>query len=93
MAAALPIAVPNGPDTKHGYTFVYLNIPLLVLSAVIVGFRVWWRCIRNSGGTLNKADICVIISLVITLLRGLSFLNANYLTDIQYYSSGLYIIR
>lgn len=72
MAAALPVAVPSGPDTKHGNTFVYLNIPLLAISAAIVGFRVWWRCIRNGGGALNKSDICVVICSVIALLCGLS---------------------
>ena len=76
MATALPTAVPNGPETKNGYTFVYLNIPLMVISAVIVGFRVWWRCIRN-GGALNKADICVLICLVMVLLLRLSLFDAN----------------
>jgi hypothetical protein len=70
-------AVPSGPDTKNGNTFVYLNIPLLVISAIIVGYRIWWRCIKNGSGALNKADICVIICLVIALLPGLGLLDAN----------------
>lgn len=69
MTAAISTDVPNGPDTKNGYTFVYLNIPLLVISAAIVGFRVWWRCIRNGGGALNKADICVVICLVFNIIQ------------------------
>ncbi|OBT58914.1 hypothetical protein VE04_00582 [Pseudogymnoascus sp. 24MN13] len=62
-------AVPSGPDTKNGNTFVYLNIPLLFLSAIIVGYRVWWRCIRNGSGALNKADICVIICLIFNIIQ------------------------
>lgn len=62
--AATEIVVPNGPDTKNGYTFLYVNIPLLVVAAAIVGFRVWWRCFKNGLGPLNKADICVVICLV-----------------------------
>jgi hypothetical protein len=42
-----------------------VNIPLLVIATVIVGFRVWWRCIKNGGNALNKADICVVVCLVI----------------------------
>ena len=61
---ATAASVPNGPDTKNGYTFLYVNIPLLAVAICIVGFRVWWRCIKNSGGTLNKADVCVVICLV-----------------------------
>ncbi|KFZ04994.1 hypothetical protein V501_08773 [Pseudogymnoascus sp. VKM F-4519 (FW-2642)] len=62
-------AVPSGPDTKNGNTLVYLNIPLLFLSAIIVGYRVWWRCIRNGSGALNKADICVIICLIFNIIQ------------------------
>ncbi|KFY53304.1 hypothetical protein V496_07731 [Pseudogymnoascus sp. VKM F-4515 (FW-2607)] len=69
MAAALPVTVPSGPDTKHGNTFVYLNIPLLVVSAAIVGFRVWWRCIRNGGGALSKSDICVVICSIFNIIQ------------------------
>ncbi|UKZ53210.1 hypothetical protein TrVGV298_007002 [Trichoderma virens] len=60
---ATAITVPNGPDTKNGYIFIYANIPLLVIATAIVGFRVWWRCVKNGGGGLNKADICVVICL------------------------------
>ena len=56
--------IPNTPDTMQGYNFVYANIPLLVFCAGIVGFRVWWRCIKHNGGALNRADICVVIALV-----------------------------
>lgn len=63
------VTVPNGPDTKNGYTFIYVNIPLLVLATGIVGFRVWWRCIKNGGSALNKADVCVVTCLVIYPLR------------------------
>ncbi|KFY32704.1 hypothetical protein V495_08825 [Pseudogymnoascus sp. VKM F-4514 (FW-929)] len=69
MAATLTPAVPNGPDTKNGYTFLYLNIPLVFISAVIIAFRVWWRCIRNGGGALNKSDICVVICLIFNVIQ------------------------
>lgn len=74
---ATPVTVPNGPDTKNGYTFIYVNIPLLVLATVIVGFRVWWRCIKNGGGALNKADVCVVICLVICRLHRCLLYAAN----------------
>jgi hypothetical protein len=77
MTTAPAAAVPSGPDTKEGYTFVYVNIPLLVVCAAIVGFRVWWRCIKNSGGALNRADICVVVCLVGDLLCGLGLFHAN----------------
>jgi hypothetical protein len=93
MAATLTPAVPNGPDTKNGYTFLYLNIPLVFISAVIIAFRVWWRCIRNGGGALNKSDICVVICLVTACLLELGLVDANLPTDIQCYSSGLHLIR
>lgn len=64
MEKVAKIAVPNGPDTKNGYTFLYVNIPLLAVTTGIVCFRVWWRCFKNGYGALNKADICVITGLV-----------------------------
>jgi hypothetical protein len=75
-------AVPNGPDTKNGYTFIYVNIPLLVIATLIVGFRVWWRCIKIGGGALNKADICVVICLVILRLFDMSLHVTNSSIDI-----------
>lgn len=62
--ATTKVVVPNGPDTKNGNTFLYVNIPLLVVATGIVCFRVWWRCFKNGYGALNKADICVVICLV-----------------------------
>lgn len=62
--ATAKVVVPHGPDTKNGNIFLYVNIPLLVVATSIVCFRVWWRCFKNSHGTLNKADICVVICLV-----------------------------
>lgn len=73
----MTVIIPNGPDTKEGHTFVYVNIPLLSIATIIVGFRVWWRCIKNGGGALNKADICVVICLVIYLLCVLSLFDSN----------------
>lgn len=70
---AAAVAVPDGPDTKNGYMFVYVNIPLLAIATVVVGFRVWWRCFKMSGGALNRADICVVICLVICYLYGYAF--------------------
>ncbi|PTB64965.1 putative PTH11-typeG-protein-coupled receptor [Trichoderma citrinoviride] len=66
---ATAASVPNGPDTKNGYAFLYVNIPLLAVAICIVGFRVWWRCIKNSGGTLNKADVCVVICLIFNIIQ------------------------
>ncbi|UKZ82816.1 hypothetical protein TrVFT333_010614 [Trichoderma virens FT-333] len=93
-------AVPNGPDTKNGYTFIYVNIPLLVIATLIVGFRVWWRCIKIGGGALNKADICVVICLIFNIIQvaciTVAILNwgfghhAPYLTAEQRYHSLLY---
>ena len=77
ITALVTVIIPNGPDTKEGHTFVYVNIPLLATATVIVAFRVWWRCIKNGGGALNKADICVVICLVIYLLCRLSLFDAN----------------
>jgi hypothetical protein len=57
------VVIPSGPDTKQGHTFVYVNIPLLAVSIVVVAFRVWWRVIKK-GGPLNRADICVLICTV-----------------------------
>ncbi|KAH8802593.1 putative PTH11-typeG-protein-coupled receptor [Xylogone sp. PMI_703] len=69
MTAALATPLPSGPDTKNGNTFLYVNIPLLVAAVLIVGFRVWWRCIRNGGGALNKADICVVVCLIFNIIQ------------------------
>ncbi|ETR97642.1 hypothetical protein M419DRAFT_12444 [Trichoderma reesei RUT C-30] len=65
---ATAISVPNGSDTKNGYTFLYVNIPLLVVAICIVGFRIWWRCIKNGGRTFNKADCFVKNTVAITKL-------------------------
>lgn len=61
--------IPNTPDTKEGWNFLYSNIPLLVFSAIVVAFRVWWRCIKHNAGTLNRADICVVIGLVFNIIQ------------------------
>ncbi|KAH0492027.1 hypothetical protein TgHK011_003424 [Trichoderma gracile] len=66
---ATAITVPNGPDTKNGNTFLFVNIPLLVVAICIVAFRVWWRCIKNGGGTFNKADVCVAICLIFNIIQ------------------------
>ncbi|PTB77132.1 hypothetical protein M440DRAFT_1401464 [Trichoderma longibrachiatum ATCC 18648] len=66
---ATAITVPDGPDTKNGYTFLFVNIPLLVVAICIVGFRVWWRCIKNGGRTFNKADVCVLICLIFNIIQ------------------------
>lgn len=87
--ATTKIHVPNGPDTKNGYTFLYVNIPLLAVAASIVCFRVWWRCFKNGLGPLNKADVCVVICLV-SLGRELTYPTVNILLDIQYYPSNVY---
>ena len=50
------VVIPHGPDTKQGYNFVYVNLPLLALSIAVVAFRVWWRVIKNGGGALNKVS-------------------------------------
>ncbi|RFU26142.1 hypothetical protein B7463_g10198, partial [Scytalidium lignicola] len=81
MTAALATSLPSGPDTKDGYTFLYVNIPLLVLATVIVGFRVWWRCVRNGGGALNKADICVVICLVFNVIQLACISSVKYSWD------------
>ncbi|TFB01317.1 hypothetical protein CCMA1212_007082, partial [Trichoderma ghanense] len=70
---ATAITVANGPDTKNGYTFLYVNIPLLVFAICIVGFGVWWRCIKNGGDAFNKADVCVVICLKSDITRCYTF--------------------
>ncbi|PON20313.1 integral membrane protein [Trichoderma gamsii] len=67
--ATTKVIVPNGPDTKNGNTFLYVNIPLLVIATGIVCFRVWWRCFKNGYGALNKADICVVICLIFNIIQ------------------------
>ncbi|TQV97232.1 integral membrane protein [Cordyceps javanica] len=92
--------IPNTPDTKEGWNFLYANIPLLVLSAGVVAFRVWWRCIKHNAGTLNRADICVVIGLVFNVIQvacvstaivqwGFGH-HAPYLTPEQRYNSLFY---
>ncbi|KAL7928134.1 hypothetical protein V8C35DRAFT_318826 [Trichoderma chlorosporum] len=94
------VTVPNGPDTKNGHTFIYVNIPLLALATVIVGFRVWWRVIKNGGGALNKADVCVVICLIFNIIQTACITvailkwgfghHAPYLSAEQRYNSLLY---
>ncbi|KAH8129490.1 hypothetical protein ACSS6W_009973 [Trichoderma asperelloides] len=69
MATAAKVSVPNGPDTKNGNTFLYVNIPLLAAAASIVCFRVWWRCFKNGYSGLNKADICVVTGLIFNVIQ------------------------
>ncbi|KFY29736.1 hypothetical protein V494_08502 [Pseudogymnoascus sp. VKM F-4513 (FW-928)] len=73
MAAALPPAVPNGPDTKNGYTFLYLNIPLVFVSAAIIGFRIF-----------NIIQVACISSAIVNYGFGH---HAPYLTPEQRYNS------
>jgi hypothetical protein len=62
-------------DTMEGHNFLYVNIPLLVMAAAVVGFRVWWRFDRN--GSLHRADIPVVICLVRKLWSRFSLFDAN----------------
>lgn len=61
--------IPNTPETKEGYNFLYANIPLLAFSVVVVAFRVWWRCIKHNAGRLNRADICVVVGLAFNIIQ------------------------
>jgi hypothetical protein len=76
---------PTVDDTKEGHNFLYVNIPLLVVAATIVSFRVWWRIDRN--GSLHRADVCVVICLVRDLPSRFNLFDDNQLTAIQHYSS------
>ncbi|KAJ3496443.1 hypothetical protein NLG97_g2663 [Lecanicillium saksenae] len=61
--------IPNTSDTKEGWNFLYANIPLLIFCAIVVAFRVWWRCIKHNAGTLNRADVCVVIGLIFNVIQ------------------------
>lgn len=61
--------IPDTPDTKEGWNYLYSNIPLLVLCAIVVAFRVWWRCIKHNAGKLNRADVCVVVGLIFNIIQ------------------------
>lgn len=67
MASTAPATTPPDDTTKDGYIFLYVHIPMLALATAIVGFRVWWRFVNK--GSLNRADVCIVISLVREIRR------------------------
>jgi hypothetical protein len=55
---------PSGPESL-GNLWVEISIPLTVFTGFIVGIRIWWRLKQTRN--IGRADICVLVSLVITL--------------------------
>lgn len=52
----------DNAGTLMGYTFITLGIPLLLIAALMVGFRLWWRICTTDR--IGKADVCIIAALV-----------------------------
>ncbi|EGX92055.1 integral membrane protein [Cordyceps militaris CM01] len=93
--------VPDTADTKEGWSYLYANIPLLVVCAAVVAFRVWWRCIKHHARRLTCADVCCVVGLVLNVIQvacvsiaivqwGLGH-HAPHLTPEQRYNSLLYL--
>ena len=59
--AATPNPFAHNPETQ-GNLWVAVTLPLLAITAGVVGVRVWWR--RKISGYVSSADYIVLVSLV-----------------------------